>query len=509
MRKRLAKGLTCAVLHFMVLLHIGSSLSQSPPQHAVLDLLQSLNNTDRGAAGFRYTTGPNPHTPAILLQAATRHVAVPEATALAARRLWESGDDVTFLATIRQELGDSGSIISFSSSVYRYVELESSGRRDEVRLHYTHQQQARVETFPYRLADGRWHRLALTLSGSRVTLLVNCSQIYSRVLRQPVDRTFPASHTPSSRPIHLFLGQRNGQHALFRGALQDVKIVTQAHGYLLQCPHQNTDCPTCSQYQALEKEVQEMSRLYKNVSEENGTVECRSVTCPPAACKNPVYRDGQCCPVCLTNCIYDGKYYDHGETLSPRVCVTCTCDNGQTRCKRVNRETSCPPLSCPPSERLEIQNQCCPVCKGTDFCATGHDCHQNASCVNMATQYACQCNPGFRGDGKHCQDIDECSTEGGKFGHHCHTHTVCVNTPGSYSCQCRQGYRRLDAYTCQEALPTSQQPSSASSASPSPAYSSSSTTSLHMTLLLLLVGSLLGWRLPLCLPGLPWGAPVS
>ena len=26
------------------------------------------------------------------------------------------------------------------------------------------------------------------------------------------------------------------------------------------------------------------------------------------------------------NCYYSGKYYDHGEGLSPRMCVTCTCD---------------------------------------------------------------------------------------------------------------------------------------------------------------------------------------
>ena len=95
---------------------------------------------------------------------------------------------------------------------FRYLELESSGRRDEVRFHYTHDQQARVETFPYRLADGRWHRVAFTLSGSRVTLSVNCSQIYSRVIRESVDKTFSAD----KQQLKLFIGQRNDQHALFR-----------------------------------------------------------------------------------------------------------------------------------------------------------------------------------------------------------------------------------------------------------------------------------------------------
>ena len=105
--------------------------------------------------------------------------------------------------------------MSFPLFVYvcfRYLELESSGRRDEVRFHYTHDQQARVETFPYRLADGRWHRVAFTFSGSRVTLSVNCSQIYSRVIRESVDKTFSAD----KQQLKLFIGQRNDQHALFR-----------------------------------------------------------------------------------------------------------------------------------------------------------------------------------------------------------------------------------------------------------------------------------------------------
>lgn len=26
------------------------------------------------------------------------------------------------------------------------------------------------------------------------------------------------------------------------------------------------------------------------------------------------------------NCYYSGKYYDHGDAMSPKMCVTCTCD---------------------------------------------------------------------------------------------------------------------------------------------------------------------------------------
>ncbi|KAJ8315434.1 hypothetical protein KUTeg_007584 [Tegillarca granosa] len=123
--------------------------------------------------------------------------------------------DITFLANIKQNLGDSGSVLAFSSDIVRFLEIESSGRRDEIRFHYTHDQQTFIETFPYRLADNEWHRLAITLSGSHLTLLVDCSKIYERVIKT-VDRTFTAGK------LKLYVGQRNGQHALFRDRIYDL-----------------------------------------------------------------------------------------------------------------------------------------------------------------------------------------------------------------------------------------------------------------------------------------------
>ena len=93
---------------------------------------------------------------------------------------------------------------------YRFLELESSGRRDELRLHYTHDQQIRVETFPFRLADNRWHKLALTLSGNHVTLYINCSKIYERVILS-LDKRYLAGNY-----LNLYIGQRNSQSAHFR-----------------------------------------------------------------------------------------------------------------------------------------------------------------------------------------------------------------------------------------------------------------------------------------------------
>lgn len=36
-------------------------------------------------------------------------------------------------------------------------------------------------------------------------------------------------------------------------------------------------------------------------------------------------------------------------------------------------------------------------------------CSRYASCENMEGTYNCTCNDGYRGDGHHCADIDECA----------------------------------------------------------------------------------------------------
>lgn len=48
-----------------------------------------------------------------------RHLAVPEEIAQKALKLLQEHDEITFLASVRQDLGDSGSILSFSSDLYR------------------------------------------------------------------------------------------------------------------------------------------------------------------------------------------------------------------------------------------------------------------------------------------------------------------------------------------------------------------------------------------------------
>lgn len=68
-----------------------------------------------------------------------------------------------------------------------------------------------METFPYRLADNKWHKIALSISGTEIELIVDCHPLYKRVTHYVPDRNFSASN------MQLLVGQRNlKSHALFK-----------------------------------------------------------------------------------------------------------------------------------------------------------------------------------------------------------------------------------------------------------------------------------------------------
>lgn len=94
--------------------------------------------------------------------------------------------------------------------IVRYLELESSGRRNEIRFIYKPMDSTEVytETFPYELADYQWHKVSLSVSGAEIQLFVDCNVIYRRMADRLPDRNLSASE------MHLFIGQRESQHQL-------------------------------------------------------------------------------------------------------------------------------------------------------------------------------------------------------------------------------------------------------------------------------------------------------
>ncbi|XP_029284475.1 signal peptide, CUB and EGF-like domain-containing protein 2 isoform X4 [Cottoperca gobio] len=80
-----------------------------------------------------------------------------------------------------------------------------------------------------------------------------------------------------------------------------------------------------------------------------------------------------------------------------------------------------------------------------DPCSEGSDgCHIDAICQTTQGSYKCTCKAGFKGDGKHCEDIDECDLEyNGGCVHECN------NIPGNYRCTCYDGFNLAhDGHNC-------------------------------------------------------------
>nr|XP_023696327.1 signal peptide, CUB and EGF-like domain-containing protein 3 isoform X1 [Paramormyrops kingsleyae] len=80
-----------------------------------------------------------------------------------------------------------------------------------------------------------------------------------------------------------------------------------------------------------------------------------------------------------------------------------------------------------------------------DECAKDlDDCHIDAICQNTLVSFRCTCRPGYTGDGRQCEDINECGVEyNGSCVHEC------INIPGNYRCTCYDGFRLAhDGHNC-------------------------------------------------------------
>ena len=48
-------------------------------------------------------------------------------------------------------------------------------------------------------------------------------------------------------------------------------------------------------------------------------------------------------------------------------------------------------------------------CADKDECLDWHHgCHEMATCTNTRGSFTCECNEGWKGDGRHCADDNQC-----------------------------------------------------------------------------------------------------
>ncbi|RXN01372.1 hypothetical protein EOD39_6988 [Acipenser ruthenus] len=264
-----------------------------------------------------------------------------------------------------------------SSYSFAFLELESSGHRNEIRLHYrTKSQQAHTEVFPYILADNQWHKVSIAVSASHVILHVDCNRIYERVVETP-SMNMPGDTT-------VWLGQRNNAHGSFKGIMQDVQLLVMPQGFISQCPDLNRTCPTCNDFHGLVQKIMELQDILAKTSAKgimqdvqllvmpqgfisqcpdlnrtcptcndfhglvqkimelqdilaktsakNGTVQCETLICPPLQCAPDsvlAYVNGACCKECQPMCIFSGRVYLDEERqamfTSSGVCLLHEC----------------------------------------------------------------------------------------------------------------------------------------------------------------------------------------
>uniref|UniRef100_A0A672NXV3 Signal peptide, CUB and EGF-like domain-containing protein 1 n=1 Tax=Sinocyclocheilus grahami TaxID=75366 RepID=A0A672NXV3_SINGR len=82
----------------------------------------------------------------------------------------------------------------------------------------------------------------------------------------------------------------------------------------------------------------------------------------------------------------------------------------------------------------------CDYSTDADECSEStDDCHIDALCQNTPKSFKCICKTGYKGDGKHCEDMDECENDyNGGCVHDC------INIPGNYRCTCYDGFMLAD-----------------------------------------------------------------
>uniref|UniRef100_A0A672RC72 Signal peptide, CUB and EGF-like domain-containing protein 1 n=1 Tax=Sinocyclocheilus grahami TaxID=75366 RepID=A0A672RC72_SINGR len=90
----------------------------------------------------------------------------------------------------------------------------------------------------------------------------------------------------------------------------------------------------------------------------------------------------------------------------------------------------------------------CDYSTDADECSEStDDCHIDALCQNTPKSFKCICKTGYKGDGKHCEDMDECENDyNGGCVHDC------INIPGNYRCTCYDGFMLADdGHNCLDA----------------------------------------------------------
>uniref|UniRef100_A0A8C4SRE7 Collagen, type XI, alpha 1a n=1 Tax=Erpetoichthys calabaricus TaxID=27687 RepID=A0A8C4SRE7_ERPCA len=149
-------------------------------------------------------------------------------------------EDFSILTTIKPKAG----LQSFLLSIYNEQGIQQLGvevGRSPVFLYEDHQGKPSPEEYPQfrtlNIADGKWHRVAISVQQKIVTIIVDCKKKITKQLNRSDQAVI------STNGITVF-GTRILDEEVFEGDIQQLLIVEDPKAALDYCEHYSPDCDT-------------------------------------------------------------------------------------------------------------------------------------------------------------------------------------------------------------------------------------------------------------------------
>nr|XP_027204344.1 protein kinase C-binding protein NELL2-like [Dermatophagoides pteronyssinus] len=387
-----------------------------------------------------------------------------------------NSNDVTFLITLKQHRHNAGVIFAFTNGIHRILEIQSSSRRKELRFHYRINDTIYSESFDVDIVDDKWHKIALTISYSQLDLHIDCIHRFRRTI-QPLDRYLFAHNKDNN--ITLWLGQRGPNHFVYKGYIGDLRIISSANGFRIQCPSDlGAACPTCGQFKELKDSINYLENTVKYLTEKLLMMEQRLSN-----------REQQC--ECLRSCYMNGtKYMDGNEWISNDNCHRCRCSAGSIACypmtacqhqhheshslQKVDSNIPSSLLLLPNKSEKNSSSSSPSTSSSSSRCLYNKKIYYEGESIerwtnknqpNRAKCFECVCRSrSMRCKEKHCpvlncppskriQPDDKCcmicETDFCSLGHDCHPMAECHNLATNYTCHCKPGFKG-NGHTCQD-----------------------------------------------------------
>uniref|UniRef100_A0AAY4EZL2 Thrombospondin 2a n=1 Tax=Denticeps clupeoides TaxID=299321 RepID=A0AAY4EZL2_9TELE len=274
----------------------------------VFDLFET-SGISRKTVGVKLFKGQDSDAPAYRF---IRFDQLPSVRATALQQLLQqiqNNEGFILVTTLRQDRTSRGTILALEGpGERRQFELVSDGRTNTLDLVYWWADGSRnvISFEDVDLSDSQWKNITLHVHGETATLYVGCRLIDSFILDEPFYDHLSAAGgrmyvaKGSSRENH-FRGLLQNVHFIFDIALEDV---LEGRGCeLLKNPQEQSMCWQDGRLFE-DKEDWIVDSCTKCTCQV--TLVCRQITCPPVACANPSFIDGECCPVCLPMDSEDG-----------------------------------------------------------------------------------------------------------------------------------------------------------------------------------------------------------